>query len=145
LAPQRRACDRGISYRFDVGAVARFDAYFAQIGACLRDKRKREAFAMRAFGILREGERESAEPIAAHACVDVGEMQHMHDKLLHFLSRASWDAASPPRKDRKIQPIRSISQPEWHFADSVITATRHREGVGELAAAPSLLPSNQSA
>jgi hypothetical protein len=98
LAPQRRACDRGISYRFDVGAVARFDAYFAQIGACLRDKRKREAFAMRAFGILREGERESAEPIAAHACVDVGEMQHMHDKLLHFLSRASWDAASPDRR-----------------------------------------------
>jgi SRSO17 transposase len=77
-----------MSYQFDVGAVARLDAYFAQIGACLRDKRKRESFAMCAVGILGEGECKSAEPIAARACGDVGEMQHTHDKLLHFLSRA---------------------------------------------------------
>src|SRR5512133_2728677 len=80
-----------MSYQFDVAGVARLEAYFAQIGACLRDKRKRESFAMYAFGILGEGERKSAEPIAARACGDVGDIQHTHDKLLHFLARASWD------------------------------------------------------
>jgi hypothetical protein len=65
----------GTSYRFDVAAVARLDAYFAQIGACLWDGRKRESFAMYALGILGEGERKSAEPIAARACGDLGEVQ----------------------------------------------------------------------
>jgi SRSO17 transposase len=80
-----------MSYQFDVGGVARLDAYFAQIGACLRDKRKRESFAMYALGILGEGERKSAEPIAARAGGDPVATQHAHDKLLHFLARASWD------------------------------------------------------
>jgi len=46
---------------------------------------------MYAFGILGEGERKSAAPIAARACGGVVEMQHTHDKLLHFLARANWD------------------------------------------------------
>lgn len=75
----------------DAAAVARVEAYFAQIGDCLRDKRKRESFAMYACGILGEGERKSAEPIAARACGHPDEMEHTHSKLLHFLSRASWD------------------------------------------------------
>ncbi len=49
----------------DAAAVARLEAYFAQIGANLRDKRKRESFAMYAFGLLGDDERKSAEPIAA--------------------------------------------------------------------------------
>ena len=80
-----------MSYQFDVAGVARLEAYFAQFGSFLKDKRKRESFAMYAFGILGEGERKSAEPIAARACGDEGEAQHTHDKLLHFLTRASWD------------------------------------------------------
>jgi SRSO17 transposase len=80
-----------MSYAMDAAAVARLEAYFAQIGACLRDKRKRESFAMYAFGILGEGERKSAEPIAARACGDPAKARHAHDKVLHFLGRASWD------------------------------------------------------
>ena len=34
----------GIAYEMDAAAVARLDAYFEQIGANLRDKRKRESF-----------------------------------------------------------------------------------------------------
>ena len=56
-----------MSYQFDVAGVARLEAYFAQFGSFLKDKRKRESFAMYAFGILGEGERKSAEPIAARA------------------------------------------------------------------------------
>ena len=80
-----------MSYQMDAAAEARVESYFAEIGACLRDKRKRESFAIYAFGILGEGERKSAEPIAARACGDPGEVQHLHDKLLHFLSKATWD------------------------------------------------------
>ncbi|MEP7127064.1 MAG: transposase [Byssovorax sp.] len=58
------------------------------MGVCFKDKRKRGFFAMYALGILGEGERKSAQPIAARACGDDGEMQHTHDKLLHFLSLA---------------------------------------------------------
>jgi SRSO17 transposase len=80
-----------MSYAMDAVAVARLEAYFEQIGSCLRDKRKRESFAMYAFGILGEGERKSAEPIAARACGDPAKARHAHDKLLHFLGRAAWD------------------------------------------------------
>ena len=80
-----------MSYQFDVAGVARLEAYFARIGGCLRDKRKRESFAMYAFGILGQDERKSVEPIASRACGDEGEAQHTPDKLLHFLARASRD------------------------------------------------------
>lgn len=78
-----------MSYELDPAAVARLDAYFAQIGTCLRDKRKRASFAMYALGLLGEGERKSAEPIAARTAPE--EARCTHDKLLHFLGRASWD------------------------------------------------------
>src|SRR5262245_33660465 len=80
-----------MSYELDTAAVARLDAYFAQIGSCLRDKRKRASFAMYALGILGEGERKSAEPIATRACAGPDKARCTHDKLLHFLGRASWD------------------------------------------------------
>lgn len=82
---------KGMSYAMDAVAVARLEAYFAQIGSCLRDRRKRESFAMYAFGILGEGERKSAEPIAARACGDPAMARRTHDKVLHFLGRAAWD------------------------------------------------------
>jgi hypothetical protein len=44
-----------MSYQFDVAGVARIEAHFAQIGGCLRDKRKRESFAMYAFRHPRPG------------------------------------------------------------------------------------------
>jgi SRSO17 transposase len=81
-----------MSYRMDEAAARRLEAYFEQIGTCLRDKRKRASFAMYAFGILGDGERKSAEPIAARACGgSVEECQHAHDKLLHFVGQSRWD------------------------------------------------------
>jgi SRSO17 transposase len=80
-----------MSYEMDAAAVARLEAYFAQIGSNLRDKRKRESFAMYAFGLLGDGERKSAEPIAARACGDATRANATHHKMLHFVGQAAWD------------------------------------------------------
>ena len=45
----------------DAASIARLKAYFAQIGANLRDNSERASFAMYAFGLLGDGERKSAE------------------------------------------------------------------------------------
>jgi len=80
-----------MSYQMDEAAAGRLEAYFEQIGTCLRDKRKRASFAMYAFGILGDGERKSAEPIAARACGDPGQTAAFHQKLLYFLACSRWD------------------------------------------------------
>jgi SRSO17 transposase len=86
------SCERSnMAYEVDGAAVARLDGYFARIGGHLKDRRKRESFAMYAFGILGDGERKSTEPIAARACGDPERAKNAHDKLLHFLSRSEWD------------------------------------------------------
>jgi SRSO17 transposase len=46
---------------------------------------------MYACGILGDGERKSAEPIAARASADPEEVHNVHNKLLHFLARSVWD------------------------------------------------------
>lgn len=78
-------------YSMGAAAQARLDGYFSRIAEHLKDRRKRESFAMYAIGILGDGERKSAEPIAARACSDPGETKRTHDKLLHFLARSVWD------------------------------------------------------
>jgi len=77
----------------DAGMANRLDQYFGRLGAHLKDVRKRESFAMYAFGILGDGERKSAEPIAARAAAEPVKLQtsRNHGKLLHFLARAAWD------------------------------------------------------
>ncbi len=80
-----------MGYEMDQAAVARLGEFFAKIGLSLRDKRKRASFAMYACGILGEGERKSAEPIAARACADPELARATHEKLLHFLGRSEWD------------------------------------------------------
>jgi SRSO17 transposase len=75
----------------EIAAAARLEQFFGRIGTHLKDRRKRESFAMYAFGILGDGERKSAEPIAARACADPDQTHNVHQKLLHFLSRSSWD------------------------------------------------------
>lgn len=83
-----------MAYEFEAAAQLRLDGYFARIGQHLKDRRKRESFAMYAFGILGDGERKSAEPIAARLAGDEKGVQHAHDKLLHFLARSEWDDRS---------------------------------------------------
>src|SRR6516225_7689480 len=80
-----------MAYELGGAAAARLDGYFARIGTHLKDWRKRESFAMYAFGILGDGERKSAEPIAARACGDPDRAKNAHDKVLHFLARSEWD------------------------------------------------------
>ena len=75
----------------EIAAAARLELFFEGIGTHLKDRRKRESFAMYAFGILGDGERKSAEPIAARACADPKETNNVHSKLLYFLARSSWD------------------------------------------------------
>lgn len=76
----------------ELGAQARLQGFLAELGAgCLRDRRKRESFALYALGLLSGSERKSAEPLAELYGCDPLEVQHMHDKLLHFVSGSSWD------------------------------------------------------
>jgi SRSO17 transposase len=76
----------------EIAVAGRLEQYFERrIGRHLKDKRKRESFAMYAFGILGEGERKSAEPIAARACGDPRETHNLHHKLIHFVARSVWD------------------------------------------------------
>jgi SRSO17 transposase len=75
----------------EIAAAARLEQLFGRVGAHLKDRRKRESFAMYAFGILGDGERKSAEPIAARACADPEQTHNVHSKLLYFLGRSEWD------------------------------------------------------
>jgi len=75
----------------EIATAARLEQFFSRIGIHLKDKRKRESFAMYAFGILGDGERKSCEPMAARGCPDPETTKRMQDKLLHFLRCAVWD------------------------------------------------------
>jgi SRSO17 transposase len=75
----------------EIAAAARLEQFFGSVGTHLKDRRKRESFAMYAFGIFGDGERKSAEPIAARACADPEQTNNVHSKLLYFLARSTWD------------------------------------------------------
>jgi SRSO17 transposase len=75
----------------EIAVAARLEDFFGRIGGHLGDKRRGESFAMYAFGILGDGERKSAEPIAARACGDPKQTHNLHQKLLHFLAYSAWD------------------------------------------------------
>lgn len=79
-----------MSYEMDAAGARRLDEFFQLIGTQLKNRKKRESFAIYAMGILSEGERKSAEPIAARICGDPVETKRMHDKLIHFLARSMW-------------------------------------------------------
>lgn len=82
----------------DGGATERLGQYIERLGTHLKDRRKRESFAIYAAGILAEGERKSVEPIAARACGDPARTRHMHDKLLHFVGLSQWSDAAVRRE-----------------------------------------------
>lgn len=82
-----------MSYEFDSGAQARLEQYFEEVGDVLGNKRRRASFAMYATGILGDGERKSAEPIAARASADPATVRNAHEQLLHFLGRSEWEDA----------------------------------------------------
>lgn len=75
----------------EVRVAVELEEFFAHIEVHLKDHRKRESFAMYAMGILADGERKSAEPIAARACADPTQTNNVHSKLCYFLARSEWD------------------------------------------------------
>jgi len=75
----------------EIAVAARLEKFFEGVGVHLKDRRKRESFAMYAMGILGDGERKSTEPIAARACPDPKQVNNVHSKLLYFLAHSKWD------------------------------------------------------
>lgn len=80
-----------MGYAMDAAAKQRLQDYLQNTSLLLRDVRKRESFAIYAYGLLGDGERKSVEPIAARACGTPEAMEAMHAKLLHFVSDSKWD------------------------------------------------------
>lgn len=75
----------------EIAVAARLDDFFSGVGSLLKDRRKRESFAMYALGILGDGDRKSVEPIAARACPDPSQVNNVHSKLVYFLAESKWD------------------------------------------------------
>lgn len=75
----------------DPAGVARLTAYFDEIGAVLKNAKRRASFAMYAVGLLGDGDRKSVEPIAARACADPAATDKVHQRLLHLLVDSKWD------------------------------------------------------
>ena len=73
----------------DVGKY-RLEEFLEQIGDVLGNKKRRASFATYALGLLGDGERKSVEPIAARACGSAEEVEHIHQRLLHFLTDSQW-------------------------------------------------------
>ncbi len=66
----------------DPSTQQRFEDYLGQIGATMRDKRQRASFATYASGLLSDGDRKSAEPIAARATGDCARSNSLVENLL---------------------------------------------------------------
>jgi SRSO17 transposase len=79
------------SSTMDADARRRLDEYCTAIGGVLGHKKRRESFALYAYGLLGDGERKSIEPIAARCCPDVERVDAMHQQLHHFIGVSDWD------------------------------------------------------
>lgn len=83
-----------MGHDLDSDARARLGQYIGKLGTLLKDRRKRESFAIYAAGVLGTAERKSVEPIASLASGDAASCRHMHDKLLHFVGGSQWSDAA---------------------------------------------------
>lgn len=79
-----------MEYLLDQQGEERLRAYFDSIGGVLRNKRRRESFAIYAMGLLGDGERKSAEPMAARACPDPERVDAAHQRLTYFTRGSDW-------------------------------------------------------
>jgi SRSO17 transposase len=79
-----------MGYELDGDGRRRLDEYFGEIGVALHNKRRRESFAVYAYGLLSNLERKSAEPIAAAASGHPGRCDAFHQRLLHFAADSPW-------------------------------------------------------
>jgi SRSO17 transposase len=79
-----------MTFIVDAGTECRMAGYLSEVGEILRNKRRRESFAMYAMGLMGDGERKSAEPIAARACGDPLLADAYHQRLTYFLGESHW-------------------------------------------------------
>jgi SRSO17 transposase len=79
-----------MSTLMNAAAVERVKDFFRQIGRILGSPSRRESFATYAMGIMGDGERKSAEPIASRACANPSSADAAHQRLLHFVSNSPW-------------------------------------------------------
>ena len=70
---------------------ARLETFLEDVGALLRDKRRKASFATYALGLLGDGDRKSVEPIAARAVGSAAHVDAAHQRLCHFLTDSVWD------------------------------------------------------
>jgi SRSO17 transposase len=83
-----------MGHDLDNAARERLQGYIDTLGRHLKDRRKRESFAIYAAGVLGSAERKSVEPMASLASGDAATSRHMHDKLLHFVGGSQWSDAA---------------------------------------------------
>jgi SRSO17 transposase len=66
-----------MGHDLDSAARERLNQYIDTLGVHLKDRRKRESFAIYAAGVLASAERKSVEPIAALASGDAATTRHI--------------------------------------------------------------------
>jgi SRSO17 transposase len=79
-----------MEYLLDPSGQSRLASYFDEIGAVLGDVRRQRSFATYALGLMGDGERKSAEPMAARACPDPERVDAAHQRLTYFTRAAEW-------------------------------------------------------
>jgi len=79
-----------MEYLLDRKGERRLAAYFARIGDVLRTAPQRASFATYGLGLMGDGERKSAEPMAARGCPDPELVDAAHQRLTYFTRGAEW-------------------------------------------------------
>ena len=79
-----------MTFVVDAGTQCRMAEFLSDVGDVLGNKRRRESFAMYAMGLMGDGERKSAEPIAARAVGDPKLADAYHQRLTYFLGESHW-------------------------------------------------------
>jgi SRSO17 transposase len=85
------------TFQIDAETELRMKGYLDGVADILGNKRRKESFAIYAMGLMGDGERKSAEPIAARACGDPALADAYHQRLTHFLCDSDWDDAAVRR------------------------------------------------
>jgi SRSO17 transposase len=80
----------GMEYTLDRKGERRLAGYLGRIGGVLRTAPQRTSFATYALGLMGDGERKSAEPMAARACPDPDLVDAAHQRLTYFTRDAEW-------------------------------------------------------
>jgi SRSO17 transposase len=100
-------------YTMGAAAQVRLGEFFDRMGGHL-NKAGRGSFAIYAMGILGDGERKSAEPIAARSSCDPDptsmSTQRCHDRLLWFLREATWSDEDVRREGARYAIEAMVSQ-----------------------------------